>query len=147
MGVGLVWVDPDARPDIVVALGRGEDLAPLLLPGGDVEEAPHPAGAGVVEHLRLALDQPGIVEVAVAVDQPHAAASSSSRRGKIGTGWAIGWPSFPPSISAVSFSAEAGVTGAIASASCRTAIASVPSTAAIRSGSLLRSAHGAWAST
>src|SRR5688500_2239915 len=142
MRVSLVRVDADARPHVVVALGGGEDLAPLRLPGGDVEETGDATGTGVVEHLRLALGEAGVIEMAVAVDQPHAASSSSSRRGKIGTGWAIGRPPLPLSISAFSCTAAAGVTGAIASLSWRTARARVPSTAAIRSGSLLRSAHG-----
>src|SRR6185312_16118780 len=148
MRIGLVRMDSDARPDIRLALGDGDDVAPFALPRGDVEEAGNAALPGVLKHFGLALDQTFVIEVAVAVDQPHAASSSSSSsRGKSGVGCAIGVPPLPESISVRSLSADAGMIGAIACVSWRTATTSVPSTAAIRSGSVLRSAHGAWVST
>ena len=86
MRVGLVRVDADARPDVGLALGDGDDVAPLALARRDVEEAGDAAFARVFKHFVLAFDQAFVIEVAVAVDQPHAASSSSgsSSRGNSG---------------------------------------------------------------
>ena len=65
----------------------------------------------------------------------------------MGAGCAIGAPSLPLSMSAISFSADDGMTGRTASASMRIATTNVPSTSAIRSGSLFFSTQGAAAST
>src|SRR6185295_13433202 len=139
--------------DVLIALGNGDDVAPLALPRGDVEETADAAVAGVFKHFALAFDQSFVVEVAVTVDQRHFAASwvasssSSSSRGKSGTGCEIGAPPSPASMRFNSLPADSGMIGEIDSARCRSAVTSVPSTAAIRSGSVLRSAHGAWVST
>src|SRR6185369_877274 len=150
MVIRLMRVDSDGRPDVGIALGDRDDVSPLALAGRDVEKALDAPLPGAVEHFLLALGEAGVIEVAMAVDQPHFAASgcsSSSRRGNSGCGCAIGTPPSPASITAMSFSADAGITGRTASASLRTAATKVPSTAAIRSGSVLRSAHGAMEST
>src|SRR5437868_7434521 len=149
MGIGLVGMDSDAGPNIRLALRDGNDIVPFALSGGDVEKPRDSAFAGIFKHFCLALDEALVIEVAVAVDQPHAASSSSgsSRRGKSGVGCGIGTPPSPASISDSSLSADSGMIGAIATVSSRTAATNVPSTAAIRSGSVLRSAHGACAST
>ena len=60
---------------------------------------------------------------------------------------AIGVPPSPASIRLNSLSADAGMIGAMARPSSRTAATSVPSTAAIRCGSVFLSAQGAWVST
>ena len=90
MGISLVRVYADGRPDVVVPLGGAEDIAPFVLPSGDVEEAGNPPRPGIGEDLLLPLGKPGVIEVTVAVDQPHFAATSSSsgssRRGKSGCG-------------------------------------------------------------
>ena len=89
MRVGFVRVDPDAGPDVGLALGDGNDVAPFALAGGDIEEACYAAFARTLKHFGLAFYQAFVIEVAMAVDQPHAAASSSSgssSRGKSGVG-------------------------------------------------------------
>ncbi len=87
MGIRLVRVDADAGPDVGVTLGGRDDCAPLALAGLDVEEAGDAALPRVIKHFVLALDQALVIEVAVAVDQPHAASSSSSSsRGNSGVG-------------------------------------------------------------
>ena len=52
MRVGLVRVDADARPDVGIALGGGDDVAPLALPRRDVEEAADAALRGRCRALR-----------------------------------------------------------------------------------------------
>ena len=71
MGIGLVRVDADARPDVRLALGDGDDVAPFALAGRDVEEAGDAAFAGVLKHFGLTFDEAFVVEVAMAIDQPH----------------------------------------------------------------------------
>ena len=44
-------------------------VVPLALLCRNVEEAPHPGGAGGGEHFVLALGEAGVIEVAMAVDQ------------------------------------------------------------------------------
>src|SRR4051812_36396637 len=112
MGVGLVRMHADAGPDVVVLLGNGDDRIPFALAGGDVEEAMNATLPCVLKHFVLAFDQAFVIEVAVAVDQPHAASSSSSSsRGNSGVGWGIGAPSLPASISVSSLSADSGMIG------------------------------------
>src|SRR5436190_2148876 len=146
--IRLMWMNADTGPDVIISFGRTHHLAPFALTGRDVEEAGDAARPGAGQHFLLPLGQSGVIQVAMTVDQPHAAASSSPRssRGKIGVGWPIGVPSLPLSISVISLSAEAGMTGHTASASMRTAMTNVPSTSAMRCGSVLRSAQGAAAS-
>src|SRR5690348_6240457 len=150
MRVGFVRVNADAGPHIGLALRHGDDIAPLALPRGDVEEAGDAALARVFKDFGLALDQSFVIEVTMAVDQPQAASSSSSgssRRGNRGVGCGIGAPPSPASIKVRSLSAASGTIGAMARVSSRTAATSVPSTAAMRSGSVLRSVQGACVST
>ena len=116
MRVGLVRMDSDGRPDVGVALGGADHVVPLALAGRDVEETVHAARARIGEHFVLTLGKTLVVEVAMAVDQPHAAASSSSGQlqpREQGVGCAIGAPPFPLSIATRSFSADSGITGAI----------------------------------
>ena len=80
MRVGLVRVDPDARPHVGLALGDRDDRVPFLLAGRDVEEAGHAARPRRVEHLALALGEPVIDQVAMAIDQAHAAAGQLEPR-------------------------------------------------------------------
>src|SRR5438874_1436920 len=92
MRIGLVRVNANAGPDVVVALGDGDDVIPLALAGRDVEETGDAALAGTLQHLILAVDQAFVVQVAVAIDQPHTASSgssSSSSRGNKGVGCSI----------------------------------------------------------
>src|SRR5690348_17270862 len=131
MGVRLMRMDADGGPDIRIAFGDTDDVIPFALARRDVEKALHAAASRCFEHFLLALGQALIVEVAVAIDQPHAAgsgSSSSSRRGKSGVGCSIGAPPSPPSIRPKSFSEEAGMIGCTAAASLRTATTNVPST-------------------
>src|SRR5689334_4981323 len=140
MSVSLVRVDADGRPNVFVTLSGTEDVAPLAFAGRNVEETGHAPRPRIGEHLVLPPGKAGVVKVAVAVDQLHAGtpSSSSSRRGKSGCGCAMGAPPSPAAIAVSSLSAAAGMTGATAAVSLRTASTSVPSTAAIRSGSVLR---------
>src|SRR5690349_8919845 len=89
MSVSLVRMDSHARPHIRLALGDGDDVTPLPLARRDVEEAGNATFPGFLKHFGLALDQALVIEVAMAVDQPHAASSSSSgssSRGNSGVG-------------------------------------------------------------
>src|SRR6266404_1224146 len=100
MCVGFVGMDADARPDVALALRNRDDVAPLALAGRDVEETENAALAGICKHFGLAFDQAFVIEVTMAVDQPHAASSSSSgssRRGNNGVGCAMGAPPAPAS--------------------------------------------------
>src|SRR6476619_6042628 len=84
-------MNSDAGPDVIVCVGDGNDRVPFALPGRDVEETLDAAGSGVLEYFVLPLDQALVIEVAMAVDQPHSAASSStssSSRGNKGVGCA-----------------------------------------------------------
>ncbi len=81
MGVGLVRVDADARPDIRLALGQADDLGPFALAGGNVEETADPCFPGTGEDALLVLDQALVIEVAVGIDQHQAASSSGRVRG------------------------------------------------------------------
>ena len=97
MRVGLVRVDPDAGPHVGVAFGDRDDVAPLLLPRGDVEETRDAATARIVEHFILSFDEAFVVQMAMAIDQLHCAgsgSSSSSSRGNKGVGWANTKPLF-----------------------------------------------------
>src|ERR1041384_3108967 len=116
MSIRLMRVNSDARPHVRVALGDRNDVAPFPLPRGDVEEALNATLAGVRENLVLPLDEAFVVEMAMAIDQPHSAASasSSSSLGNKGVGWAIGVPRSPASISVRSLSVDVGMIGAIA---------------------------------
>src|SRR4029079_19549733 len=91
MRVGLMRVHADARPDVGLTLGHRDDVVPLALAGGNVEETGDAAFAGILKHFGLAFYEAFVIEVAMAVDQPHAAASASSgssSRGKSGVGGA-----------------------------------------------------------
>src|SRR5688572_2739729 len=128
MGVGFVRMDADRRPDVGIGFGDGDDVVPFVLTGRDVEEAGDSGGPGIGEHFVPALGEALVIEVAMAIDQPHAASSSaSSSRGKIGCGWAMGTPPRPLSIRVSNLSAEAGTTGATATVSARMATTRVPS--------------------
>ncbi len=83
-------MDTDAGPDIRLTLGRADNLIPLAATGGDVEELPYSSFACPREYPGLVVDQPLVLEMAVAIDEHQAALSSSgnSRRGKIGVGLA-----------------------------------------------------------
>src|SRR6476646_9932259 len=103
MGIGFMRMDSDAGPDIRLAFGDGDDGIPLALAGRNVEEARHTDSTRVFKHLRLALQQAFVIEVAVAVDQLHASSSSSSSsgsssRGNKGSGAAIAPEARPPSM-------------------------------------------------
>ena len=84
-----------------------------------------PRCAGVVEHFVLALDEALVIEVAMAIDQPHAAASSlpaARAAGTAASAAAIGAPPSPGVDRArAAFGTIAGMIGAIASASRATA--------------------------
>src|SRR5262245_16332842 len=88
MGVRLVRVNADGCPDVGISLGSRDDVIPFALAGRDVEEALDTAFARIFKHFILALDQAFVIQVAMAVDQPHAgsSSSSSSRRGNKGVG-------------------------------------------------------------
>src|SRR5688500_15702760 len=113
MGVGLERMDADRRPDVCIGCGSGDDVIPFALTRGNVEETGDAGGPFIGQHLVPALGQALVIEVAMVVDQPHAASSSSasSSRGKIGCGWAIGAPPCPLSIRVSNLFAEAGMTG------------------------------------
>src|SRR5690349_8317745 len=99
MGVGLVGMDTYGGPDVRVALGDTDNVIPFALAGRDIEEALHSAQARGLEHLLLALGETLVVEVAMTVDQPHAASSStSSSLGNSGSGCSIASPSSPAAI-------------------------------------------------
>src|SRR5205814_3139383 len=117
-------MDADAGPDVRLALGQSDYVAPFVLAGRDVEETADAAFARIFKHFSLALDQTFVIEVAMAVDQSHAASSSSSGSsslGNKGVGCGIGAPPSPASIKVISLSADSGIIGAIARVSSRTA--------------------------
>ena len=82
MRVGLVRVNPDARPHVGLALRHRDDRVPFLLAGRDVEEAGHAARARRVEHLALPLGEPVIDQVAMAIDQAHDCGELEPREGR-----------------------------------------------------------------
>src|SRR5579872_5350772 len=94
MGVGFVGVDSNARPDVRLAFGDGNDVAPFALPGRNVQESGNAALTSMFEHFRLTFDHAFVIQVTMAVDQPHFAAScassscGSSIRGNNGVGCA-----------------------------------------------------------
>ena len=73
MGIGFMWMDADAGPDVVLTLGRADNLSPFALAGGDVQHRPHASCAGARQDARLILDETFIVEMAMAIDQHHSA--------------------------------------------------------------------------
>src|SRR5205085_6323018 len=98
MRVGFVGMHADACPDIAMALGDGNDVIPFALPGRDVEEPADAANPRIFKHFVLAFGEAVVIQMAVTVDQLHAAASSStpsSSRGNRGCGCAIGTPPCP----------------------------------------------------
>ena len=90
MGIGLVRMDADRCPDVGIAFGRAKHIIPFALPGGNVQEAGYAPRSGGGEHFLLTFGKAGVVQVAVAIDQPHFAASagsaSRSSRGNSGCG-------------------------------------------------------------
>ena len=71
MCVGLMRMDTDAGPDVGLPLGEGDDVVPFALAGRDVQEAGDAALPRILKHFGLALDEPFVIEVAMAVDQPQ----------------------------------------------------------------------------
>src|SRR5260370_14952272 len=119
MGAGLVRMDPDARPNVRVALGDGDDVTPFLLARGDVEEAGDAALARVFEYFVLTFGQSLIIEMTMTIDQPHpvascASSSSSSSLGNTSIGCEIGVAPSPAALPAKRFSAASGMRGPIA---------------------------------
>src|SRR5690606_17296273 len=170
MLVGVVRMDADTCPHIVIRLGGGEHVVPFAFACRNVQHRTNAARAGTRQHLALLLGKPLVIEVAMRIDEHQAASSpspsGSSSLGKIGTGCPTVKPlrasisnqsasasaaksrlSAPMPIWSSSLSAEPGTTGRIAIARVRTARNKVIRTARMRSGSLLRSAQGAVAST
>src|SRR5919106_5152071 len=103
MRVGFVGMDANRCPNVDIALGGSEHLAPLALSRRNVEETRDAPCPRIRKNFVLALGKARIVEMAVAIDEPHLAASwassSSSSLGNNGCGCPIGWPSRPLSIS------------------------------------------------
>ena len=80
--LGLVRMDADRAPDVVVALGDGAHLLELVEPRADRQHARHAGRAGARQHARLVAGKLGEVEMAVAVDQHQDAAFAvSTKRG------------------------------------------------------------------
>src|SRR5690606_29183044 len=69
----------DGRPHIGLTLGGRQDIVPLALARRDIEHRGDPAGARTLQHSGLILGQPLVIQVAMAVGEPHAASLSSSR--------------------------------------------------------------------
>src|SRR5690349_14372254 len=91
MRICFMRVDSDAGPDIRLALGHGNDRAPLTLARRDIEEAADATLPCIGQNLVLTFGEALIIEMAVAIDQPHASCSSSSgssSRGNSGVGCA-----------------------------------------------------------
>ena len=57
MRIGLMRVNADRRPDIVIRLGGGDDVTPLALLGRDVEKASNAAKPSILKHFALAFRQ------------------------------------------------------------------------------------------
>ena len=166
--VGLVRVDADARPDVGLALGGGDDPLPFAAPGRDVEECPSRRPRGRARaRLRWSSTRPSYSRWQwLSISLTRRSSAGISRRGNTPCGCArrkplaTSLPYHSRSSSAAKSrasaampiwsskrSAEVGTTGRIAMARSRTAMNSVSSTARIRSGSVLRSVHGACSST
>ena len=104
-------MDADARPDVVVLRSATAMISSHSRCRVEMLRKPlTPRCRRVFKHFVLALDQAFVIEVAMAVDQPHAAASSSSSssRGNSGVGCGIGVPPSPASIRVSSLSADSG---------------------------------------
>jgi hypothetical protein len=67
--VRFMRMHADRRHDVGLTLGGGQHRVPFAGAGGDVEHRRDAGGAGAGEHAGLIIDQAGIVEVAVAVDE------------------------------------------------------------------------------
>ena len=97
---GLVGMNADGAPDVVVCLGDGQDPWELADPGANGQHPAHPGRRGTPEHAVDILDKAGIVQVAVAIDQRHGQvapsaifpAASSTKRGKTPSGFGSGVP-------------------------------------------------------
>src|SRR5262249_38931761 len=86
IGVSICFVRMNAyaRPDVRMALRHANDVTPFLPPCRDIEETTNAFFTRIFKDFVLALDEAFIIEVAMAVDQPHAAASSSSASSSLG---------------------------------------------------------------
>src|SRR5438309_2571652 len=80
MGVRLVRMDADRRPDVILSLGDANDVIPLALPRRDVEHRPHPGRARPGEHTLLILDEALIVQMAMTVGEHAVACRTASAR-------------------------------------------------------------------
>ncbi len=93
MGIRLMRVNADRRPDIRLTLGSGDDRIPFAFARGDVEHRRHAPIPRPREHPGLIFDQALVIQMAMAVGEHQASASTGiSRRGKAGVGAASGVP-------------------------------------------------------
>ena len=86
MMVGVVRVDADAGPDVVLTLGRADNLSPFTLAGGDVQHGPHAGCACARQDASLILDETFIVEMAMAIDQHSGGIRLEFQPGEYGGG-------------------------------------------------------------
>ncbi len=113
----------DRCPDVGVSFGGAEHFAHSLWRVEMLRKPTAPRARSIFEHLVLPLGKPRVVEMAMAVDRPHAASSSSSSsRGKNWLRLGDGPSRRPPIDEGVrSLSAAVGITGTTAWVSRRTA--------------------------
>src|SRR5262249_42395781 len=90
----LVRMDAHRAPDIGVPFGDRPHLVELVEPRADGQHARNSGRTGARQHAGLVARKLGEVEVAVAVDQHHAAALGSTKRGNTPCGFGKMAPGF-----------------------------------------------------
>src|SRR3546814_11648181 len=81
MLVRLMRMDADGRPDVWFAQRGVQHIVPLAFACGDVEHQSDAGATRPFEHILLILDQPLVIQVAMAVDE-HITRSEERRVGK-----------------------------------------------------------------
>src|SRR5258708_21335922 len=153
-------MDAHRAPDVFVALGDRAHTVELVEPRADGQHARDAGRPGTRQHACLVAREFGEVEMAVAIDQHHAAFGVSTNRGKTPCGFGSVMPDWSslskaanplPSAGTASWSrilaVDSGMNGWTSSVTRRMVSASTHSTVSRRAGSVLASAQGACAST
>ena len=78
----FVRMDADGREHVRVRLGRGADGRPLALARRDVDHRPDTRRPRPREHARLILDEAGIVQMAMAVNEHGGGLVRAARGGR-----------------------------------------------------------------
>src|SRR3546814_766426 len=87
MLVRLMRMDADGRPDVWFAQRGVQHIVPLAFACGDVEHQSDAGATRPFEHILLILDQPLVIQVAMAVDE-HITPLRRAVRGAGKAAWA-----------------------------------------------------------